>query len=71
MAERDRLAEEVGHEMRLSADSALMRDDIAAELKGETSIWLHKSSLYRAGINPAFTVVILAKKCSRIYTTKH
>jgi glycine cleavage system H lipoate-binding protein len=36
MTERDRLVEESGREMRLAADGALMMDDIAAELKGET-----------------------------------
>jgi glycine cleavage system H lipoate-binding protein len=35
MAERDRLVEEAGSEMRLAADGALIMEDIAAELKGE------------------------------------
>jgi len=36
MTERDRLVEEAGREMRLAADGALIMDDIATELKGET-----------------------------------
>jgi len=35
MAERDRLVEEAGREMRLQADGALMVDDVAGELKDE------------------------------------